>query len=160
MNHWVDEGKVFLRQGQREQAERAFRIGIQEDPRDLEGYLWLAEVTQSDAERQTLLLKILEIDPRNATARQKLGALQQHNLQTEMPRVNPFDTTTADTDPSPSQTDPIIITSGPQFSSLPDMSPDVVERGVGRRHLSIVAGLIFMLLIAVVIVVAIVLSSI
>jgi len=90
MSHWVDEGKRLLRSGQREEGERALRIAIQEDDRNVEAWLWLARAVQSDAERITCLLRVMELDPRNATARRTLAALQEKSQASSPEHVDPF----------------------------------------------------------------------
>ena len=77
MSHWVDEGKKLLQAGNRIEGERALRIAIKEDDRSVDAWLWLARAVQSDAERITCLLKVMELDPRNATARRTLAALEE-----------------------------------------------------------------------------------
>jgi hypothetical protein len=44
----------------------------------------------SDAERVTVLLRVLELDPHNATARHTLDLLQQRQGDANLPHVNPF----------------------------------------------------------------------
>ena len=90
MSHWVDDAKKLLRTGQREEGERALRIAIQEDERNVEAWLWLARAVQSDAERITCLLRVMELDPRNATARRTLAALQEKSQASSTEHVDPF----------------------------------------------------------------------
>jgi hypothetical protein len=96
MSHWVDEGKKLLQAGNRIEGERALRIAIKEDDRSVDAWLWLARAVQSDAERITCLLKVMELDPRNATARRTLAALEEKSRTSGRDHVDPFETEGAD----------------------------------------------------------------
>ena len=90
MEHWVDEGIRLLKGGNRLEAERALRIAINENGRNVEAWLWLSQTVEADGEKMTCLLKVLELDPRNVVARQQLASLQQRSRATEEEYVNPF----------------------------------------------------------------------
>ncbi len=90
MEHWVSEGIRLLRGGRRQEAERALRIAVSENERSVEAWLWLSQAVESDGEKMTCLLKVMELDPRNAAARQQLNALQLHEQSKEGAYVNPF----------------------------------------------------------------------
>lgn len=90
MSHWVEEGIGYLHDGLREEGERALRIAIKEDPRDVTAWLWLSQAITSDAEKITCLLKVLELDPHNVVARQKLAAMQEQNRTSRPEFVSPF----------------------------------------------------------------------
>jgi len=91
VSRWVNEGINNLRKGNLVEAERALRIAIKEDGRNVEAWLWLSQAVTSDSERMTCLLKVLEMDPRNAVARQSLAALQQRNRMDGGQHVDPFE---------------------------------------------------------------------
>ncbi len=90
MDHWVSEGIRLLKGGKRLEAERALRIAVSENGRSVEAWLWLSQTVESDAEKMTCLLKVLELDPRSIVARQQLASLQQHGRTDETQHVNPF----------------------------------------------------------------------
>ncbi len=90
MEHWVGEGIRLLKSGRRQEAERALRIAVSENERSVEAWLWLSQAVESDGEKMTCLLKVMELDPRNAVARQQLNSLQQHGQGKEGVYVNPF----------------------------------------------------------------------
>ncbi len=90
MERWVSEGIRLLKGGKRQEAERALRIAVGENGRSVEAWLWLSQAVESDAERMTCLLKVMELDPRNAAARQQLNALQQRERGKEGIYVSPF----------------------------------------------------------------------
>jgi len=96
MSHWVDEGKQLLQAGNRIEGERALRIAVKEDDRSVEAWLWLARAVQSDAERITCLLKVMELDPRNAIARRTLTALEEKSRASGKSHIDPFKTEGAD----------------------------------------------------------------
>jgi len=96
MSHWVDEGKQLLQAGSRIEGERALRIAVKEDDRSVEAWLWLARAVQSDAERITCLLKVMELDPRNAIARRTLTALEEKSRASGKSHIDPFKTEGAD----------------------------------------------------------------
>ncbi len=90
MEHWVSEGIRLLRGGRRQEAERALRIAVSETERSVEAWLWLSQAVETDSEKMTCLLNVMELDPRNAAARQQLNALQQREQVKEGAYVNPF----------------------------------------------------------------------
>jgi hypothetical protein len=90
MSHWVDEGIAFLHDGMREEGERALRIAVKEDDRDITAWLWLSQAVKSDAEKITCLLRVLELDPHNVVARQKMSALQDKGRSKGEEHVSPF----------------------------------------------------------------------
>jgi hypothetical protein len=91
VGRWVNEGVDLLRKGKVIEAERALRIAVKEDDRSVEAWLWLSQAVESDAEKMTCLLKVLEMDPRNIVARQKLASLQQRSRVDAGAHVDPFD---------------------------------------------------------------------
>ena len=90
MSRWVEEGKQLLHHGKRLEGERALRIAVKEDPRSVEAWLWLSQAVQSDAEKMTCLLKVLELDSHNVVARQTLAALQEKGRIAAGQHVDPF----------------------------------------------------------------------
>lgn len=90
MSRWVEEGKQLLHHGKRLEGERALRIAVKEDPRSVEAWLWLSQAVQSDMEKMTCLLKVLELDSRNVVARQTLAALQEKGRIAAGQHVDPF----------------------------------------------------------------------
>jgi len=92
MSHWVEEGIAYLHDGKREEGERALRIAVKEDDRDVTAWLWLSQAITSDAEKITCLLKVLELDPHNVVARQKLAAMQDKGRLKGEEHVSPFKT--------------------------------------------------------------------
>jgi len=90
MSRWVEEGKQLLHHGELLEGERALRIAVKENPRSVEAWLWLSQAVQSDAEKMTCLLKVLELDSRNLVARQMLAALQEKGRLAGGQHVDPF----------------------------------------------------------------------
>jgi len=90
MDHWVNEGIRLLKTGNRLEAERALRIAISENGRSVEAWLWLSQTVESDVEKMTCLLKVLELDPRSIVARQQLASLQQRGRTNDAQHVDPF----------------------------------------------------------------------
>ncbi len=88
--HWVSEGIRLLKGGGRQQAERALRIAVSENERSVEAWLWLSQAVESEGEKMTCLLKVMELDPRNAFARQQLNSIQQRERSKQGVYVNPF----------------------------------------------------------------------
>ncbi len=91
MDHWVSEGIRLLKSGNRLGAERALRIATGENERNVEAWLWLSQAVESDGDKMTCLLKVMDLDPRNIVARQQLAALQQHGRDKDAPYVSPFE---------------------------------------------------------------------
>jgi len=91
VSRWVNEGINFIRKGNLVEAERALRIAVKENSHDIEAWLWLSQAVESDAEKMTCLLKVLEMDPRNLVARQKLASLQQRSRVDGGAHVDPFE---------------------------------------------------------------------
>jgi hypothetical protein len=91
VSRWVNEGINLLRKGKVVEAERALRIAVKEDNRNVEAWLWLSQAVESEAEKMTCLLKVLEMDPRNIVARQKLASLQLRSRVDAGDHVDPFD---------------------------------------------------------------------
>jgi hypothetical protein len=90
MEHWIGEGIRLLKSGRRQEAERALRIAVTENERSVEAWLWLSQAVDTDAERMTCLLRVMELDPRNTVARQQLNAIQQRERSKEGEYVSPF----------------------------------------------------------------------
>lgn len=90
MDHWVSEGVRLLKGGKRLEAERALRIAVSENGRNVEAWLWLSQTVDSDAEKMTCLLRVMELDPRNIVGRQQLASLQQRGRENDGQHVDPF----------------------------------------------------------------------
>jgi hypothetical protein len=147
LNHWIQEGIECLKRGDRIQAERALRIAVQEAPREVEGWLWLSKVVKSDAERVTALLRVLELDPHSATARQTLELLQNRQGDENLPHVNPFSLDGEQAGPS-----------SPETREQPFAASEVMEEkpgptGESTNRLAIWTAVVVLVLIAVVILV-------
>ncbi len=79
-----------MKGGRRQEAERALRIAVSENERSVEAWLWLSQAVESEGEKMTCLLKVMDLDPRNAVARQQLNSIQQRERNKEGAYVNPF----------------------------------------------------------------------
>ncbi len=87
---WVGEGIRLLKGGRRQEAERALRIAASENERSVEAWLWLSQAVESEGEKMTCLLNVMELDPHNTFARQQLNSIQQRQRSKEGEYVNPF----------------------------------------------------------------------
>ncbi len=152
MNHWVEEGVAYWRKGDRSQAERALRFAVEEAPRDVEAWLWLAEVMESDAEKVKALLKALDLDPHNRAARQMLEILQQRKSEEFSHHIHPF-TVSEETEPEEPRAEPASVDFS---SSLPrEDRPRPPSERMNRLVIWLAAAIL--LLAAVLVVVAVVL---
>ncbi len=146
MNRWVNEGIRLLKVGRRQEAERALRIAVSENGRSVEAWLWLSQAVESDGEKMTCLLKVMELDPRNAVARQQLNSIQQRERSKEGAYVNPF----KDEDPAEMPIKPGTIPKDSLFS--PDGEVELKVKSGPVIRLSDFGRILLILLIVLVIV--------
>jgi hypothetical protein len=152
VSHWVNEGINFLKKGNLVEAERALRIAVKEDGRNVEAWLWLSQAVESDAEKMTCLLKVLEMDPRNIVARQSLATLQQRSRVDGGQHVDPFEMEDAEQQdnhgPYSTSDSPFAIVSGVDEESKNEPvkeSPDYLKFLVIGLLLVMVIIMIFLL---------------
>ncbi len=96
-------GIEAAREGNKEEARNLFRLLTSEDTQNLQAWLWLAGVSESQDERQIALEKVLELDPQNEMATKSLQALksgQPPQAMPEPPSPPPQTAAHAETEPS------------------------------------------------------------
>src|ERR687885_2806056 len=74
-NSILQRGIEAIRAGERAEARELFRMVTREDPRNAQGWLWLAGAAEDREEKRAALERVMEIDPQNALARKGLSAL-------------------------------------------------------------------------------------
>lgn len=72
-------GIEAARDGNKEEARNLFRLLTNEDPQNAQGWLWLAGVAETPAERRAALEQVIELDPENAMARKSLNVMMQES---------------------------------------------------------------------------------
>jgi Tfp pilus assembly protein PilF len=83
-------GIEAYRAGSRAQARRFFRQVLMENPEDISTWLWLVEVSETDAEKQRCLERVLKIDPQHIPAQGALAAIKARLQAPSLPHVSPF----------------------------------------------------------------------
>jgi hypothetical protein len=73
----LQTGIEAARSGNRAAARMILGQVVERDPRNELGWMWLASVAETAAERRTYLQKVLEINPANERAKQALVRLEQ-----------------------------------------------------------------------------------
>ena len=68
-------GIEAARAGDKAEARELFRLVTREDPRNAQGWLWLAGVAEDRGEKRAALEHVIDIDPNNELARKGLNAL-------------------------------------------------------------------------------------
>lgn len=71
----IERARDAAQRRDRKTARAILRKVLEQEPRNLEGWLLYAEVAQKDAHAVQCLERVLRIDPDNETARQKLASL-------------------------------------------------------------------------------------
>jgi hypothetical protein len=61
-----------------------------ENPEDISAWLWLVEVSETDAEKRRCLERILQIDPNHIPAQDALAAIKDRVQAPNLPHVSPF----------------------------------------------------------------------
>lgn len=96
---FVQQAIAAIKDGQRDAARRLLAQAIEEDARDVNAWLWLTEVVDSDQERLECLQQVLELDPQHKQAQRaaqllqaKLAAAQEQTLQSDAEPAQPADT--------------------------------------------------------------------
>ena len=74
-NSILQRGIEAIRAGERAEARELFRMVTREDPRNAQGWLWLAGAAEDREEKRAALERVMEIEPQNALARKGLSAL-------------------------------------------------------------------------------------
>jgi hypothetical protein len=115
MNRWTGMGIEAYRAGNRQQAQRFLRYALMENPDDVRTLLWLVEVADTDAERERLLEKVVELDPLQVLARQALLDVQSRIRATHLPHVSPFEVGAGEIFEENSEPDSVEVRSTPPF---------------------------------------------
>lgn len=68
----LKSGITAARSGNRSTARRLLEEVIAQDPNNELAWIWMASVVESTSERRICLERVLEINPRNARAREAL----------------------------------------------------------------------------------------
>lgn len=76
-----------LKEGKRDRARELILAVLDDDPRDLQAWVWAVEVAANDREKRTILKRILELDPDHHSARKLLGrmAASSPGMKSEAP---------------------------------------------------------------------------
>lgn len=80
INHLLQAGIKAAKAGQPEQARELFLQALEQDGENIQGWLWLSGVMDSQEERRVCLENVLTLDPNNATAQRGLALLGQQPL--------------------------------------------------------------------------------
>jgi len=84
----VQEGIRLAAMGGRAEARALFSKAVQMDPRNEAAWVWLAELAEDDEERIGCLENVLQINPRNRGAEERLASLREPAAGTEPPQVD------------------------------------------------------------------------
>ncbi|NJO05265.1 MAG: hypothetical protein HC876_06920 [Chloroflexaceae bacterium] len=85
-------GIEAAKEGNNDDARDLFRLLTREDPNNVNGWLWLAGVAETQAERRQALERVLALDPTNDLARQGLESLNNQTRklpEDDMPAARP-----------------------------------------------------------------------
>jgi hypothetical protein len=93
-------GIEAARAGDKAEARELFRLVTREDPRNRQGWLWLAGVAEDREEKRAALQHVIEIDPNNELARKGLAALDHGRIPA--PSAAPAPTAAASSPMAPS----------------------------------------------------------
>ena len=75
MSELTQQGISALKAGDKHSAAQILRLALQNNPRDIEAWLWLSGAVETDQERAECLQAILRLDPNNQVAAQGLAHL-------------------------------------------------------------------------------------
>lgn len=75
MSEITQQGIAALKAGDKQNAVKLLRLAIQENPNDVQAWLWLSGAVNSDQERIDCLHRVLKIDPNNQLAARGLAQL-------------------------------------------------------------------------------------
>jgi membrane protein YdbS with pleckstrin-like domain len=90
----TQQGIAALKTGDKQNAAKLLRLAVQEDPKDLQAWLWLSGAVDTNRERIECLQNVLKIDPNNHVAARGLAQLVSQgvvNLQPVTPNAAPSD---------------------------------------------------------------------
>jgi TolB protein len=72
MDTLTSQGVEAFRNGDTQQARALFKQAVEANPRSEDAWLWLSQLAENEAERAGYLRRVLDINPKNATARRGL----------------------------------------------------------------------------------------
>ena len=75
MSKLTQRGIAALKNGDRNRARQLLRAATQDNPDDIQAWLWLSGALETDQERAACLHQVLRLDPDNALAAQGLAKL-------------------------------------------------------------------------------------
>jgi hypothetical protein len=71
----LDEAIEAIQYGDRAAGKRLLARALQANPHNVQAWLWMSEVADTDAQRRDCLERVVAIDPRNQAARARLAQL-------------------------------------------------------------------------------------
>lgn len=124
----VAEGSAALRAGDRKRAYELLAQAVRHDPRNEQAWLWLSGALQDSAKRRACLERVLQLNPRNETARRGLASLTVSDAPAapspSRPQPRPRSSPTLDAQTTPSRQPSATLTSTLQPVVTP---PQAVE---------------------------------
>jgi len=73
----LSEAVAALKEGKRNRARNLVLAQLDENPRDLQTWIWAIKVAANDREKRTILKHILELDPDHHAVRTHLNRLDE-----------------------------------------------------------------------------------
>jgi membrane protein YdbS with pleckstrin-like domain len=104
MSDLTQQGITALNAGDQQQARQLFRLALEENPQDVQAWLWLSGAVETDQERLECLQAIIKLDPEHTLASKGIARLIA-NGSIEL-QVKPAED--APPPPAPVQSQPIL----------------------------------------------------
>ncbi len=120
MGALTQQGLAAFKNGQKKEARQYLSRAVQQDPNDLQAWLYLAAVVETDRERSHCLTQALRIDPHQSGVRQALEKIHARLVGSpapppaQPPPVSPFSTASF-SPPAANREDPFSQAVEPQF---------------------------------------------
>jgi hypothetical protein len=90
MNILTQQGIQALKAGDKARATQLFDQALEQDPRDIQAWMWLSAAVDSDEERILCLEQVLLIDPNNSVAQRGLAKLRATARNAKPDTAPPF----------------------------------------------------------------------
>ena len=87
MNETAKQGITALKSGHKSRARELLRRAVEENPDDVQAWLWLSGAVETDRERVVCLQRVLELDPDNTAAIRGLAKLLSEGSVSLHPEV-------------------------------------------------------------------------
>jgi len=89
MNKTTQRGIAALKRGDKSRARELLRQAVEENPEDIQAWLWLSGAVETDQERITCLQRVLELDPDHEAALRGLAKLLSEGSVSLQARTEP-----------------------------------------------------------------------